>query len=340
MQDKSAIFLKSETCVSNIRRPVFCRIGIPSTCMLKCKMCFGWKINFKKGLKEPTLQEWCDFIDLLGDFSNNSIEMNFTDTEPLLDERNLALIAFSAQKGLPTSMHSNGVLIDKELAFRIVDTGLNQITISLDGINKETHDHLRGVEGCHDKVMRAIGYLDSCAGNLKIGIQTIILSENLDEIVSLVEWVNKDERLGHISFQAIMQPFFTIPIDGWHQKSEYNFLWPKDIKKVFTIIDELIRLKKTGYKIGNPISQLETFKKYFEKPDNFIKKSNCNVDFWMNINRSGDVRMCENMQPIGNIQSSRPEEIWYSQEAVRRREGIKSCKANCNILVNCAYEED
>jgi MoaA/NifB/PqqE/SkfB family radical SAM enzyme len=340
MQDKPANFLKSETDISKIRRPAFCRIGIPATCMLRCKMCFGWKINFRKDPEEPTLREWCNFIALLSDFSDNSIEMNFSDTEPLLDERNLALISFSAKKGLPTSMHTSGFLIDKEMASRIVDTGLHQITLSLDGFTKETHDYLRGAEGCYDKVMQAIGYLGSYGGGLKIGIQTIILAKNLDEIVSLVEWVNQDARVGHISFQAITQPFFTPLIREWYNKSEYAFLWPKNIKKVHAVIDELIRLKKIGYKIGNPVSQLETFKRYFERPDSFIRKANCNVDFWMNINQHGDVRMCENMERIGNIKSSRPEEIWHSQESIRRREGIRNCKANCHTLVNCAYEEE
>ncbi len=340
MQDKPANFLKSETDISKIRRPAFCRIGIPATCILKCKMCFGWQVHFRKTSAEPTLQEWCNFIALLSGFSDNSIEMNFSDTEPLLDERNLALIAFSAKKGLPTSMHTSGFLIDKELASRIVDTGLHQITLSLDGITKETHDHLRGAEGSYDKVMQAIGYLDSHGSGLKIGIQAIILEENLDEIIGLVEWVNQDARVGHISFQAITQPFFTPFIREWYNKSEYAFLWPKDIKKVHAVIDKLIELRKAGYKIGNPVSQLETFKRYFEKPSSFIRKTNCNVDFWMNINQYGDVRMCENMQSIGNIKSGRPEEIWHSRGSARRREDIRSCKANCHTLVNCAYEEE
>jgi len=237
-------------------------------------------------------------------------------------------------------MHTNGFLIDKEMASRIVDTGLNQITLSLDGITKETHDHLRGAEGCHDTVMQAISYLDSHRSGLKIGIATIILDENLDEIVSLAEWANQDARVGHITFQAIMQPFFTPPIHEWYKKSKYAFLWPKDIKKIHAIIDELIKLKKNGHKIGNPVSQLETFKRYFENPKSFIRKTNCNVDFWMNINQCGDVYMCENMQSIGNIKGSRPEEIWRSQESIQRREDIRSCKANCHILVNCAYEEE
>ncbi|HTY44828.1 MAG TPA: radical SAM protein [Patescibacteria group bacterium] len=340
MQEKPANFLRSETGAAKARRPAFCRIGIPATCMLKCKMCFGWKAEFKEDPQAPSLSQWRTFIDSLSDFSEQAIEMNFSDTEPLLDEKNLALIAYSVKKGLPVSLHTNGVLIDAELASRIADTGLHQITISLDGMRSQTHDRLRGMEGCYDKVMRAISHLSSRRGSLRIGVQAIILDENLDEMVSLAEWANADGRLSHISFQAVTQPFFTAAIEKWHEKSEYAFLWPKDIKKAHAVIDELIKLKKMGHKIGNSASQLETFKKYFQEPDSFVRKAECNVDFWMNVNRRGDVRMCENMRPIGNIKKGRPQEIWYSQEALHRRAQIKSCKVNCHTLVNCAYEEE
>jgi MoaA/NifB/PqqE/SkfB family radical SAM enzyme len=303
-------------------------------------MCFAWKRTYVKAREEPTLNEWHNFIGLLADLSNNSLEINFSGAEPLFDERNLALISFCTNKGLPTSMNTNGFLIDKDMACKLADSGLNSITISLDGINKNTHDFLRGVEGCYDKIMQGIDYLNGYCGNLTIGIQTIILENNLDEIIGLTEWVNERKRINHICFQAIAQPFFTLFDNDWHKKTEYNILWPKDIKKVHAVIDELIRLKKAGFKISNPVSQLEVFKAYFERPDNFIKKATCNVDFYMTINEFGDVRMCGRMQIIGNIRKDGPKDIWYSKEANQIREEIKNCRVNCHHLLNCCYEEE
>lgn len=340
MQDKPAYFLKSESYVSNIRRPAFCCIGLSTLCFLRCKMCFIWKAQYVKSLEEPTLNEWYNFIELLGDLTDNLIEINVSGGEPLLDERNLALVSFSAKRGFPTSMPTNGFLIDEEMAHKITDSGLNAIEISLDGINKDTHDFLRGVEGCYDKVMQAISYLDKYRDNLEIGILTTISEQNLDEIIQLTECVNKDERTETIIFQAIAQPFNTAFDCEWYNKSEYNFLWPKDIKKANAVINELIRLKKIGYKISNPISQLEVFKRYFENPQDFVKETRCNVDFYMNINQFGDVFLCVRKEPIGNIKTDNPKDMWYLERANRVREEIKNCRVNCHHLLNCCYEEE
>lgn len=322
----------------NKREPAFCCIEISPTCILKCKMCSIWK-NKRKSLKGPTLTEWYNFIDGLSGLSKNSIIMNFSGAEPLSDDRTLTLISFCSKKGLSTSMCTNGFLIDKKMVHKIVESGLKTIIVSLDG-DKNTHDFLRGVDGCYDKVMRAISYLDAYRDSLEIGIQPVILGCNLDEIIKLTEWANEDGRIKFIHFQVVTQPFDD-PFDNeWYEKSEYNLLWPHDIKKVYDTINELIKFKKMGYKISNTLSQLEVFKKYFENPHRFIKENRCNVDFFMNIDQSGDVYMCRIKKPIGNIKKDSSEDIWYSKKASQVREEIKNCKINCHVLVNCCYEEE
>ncbi len=338
MQDKPFNFLKSQNSLLDIRKPAFCCIGISTGCMLKCKMCSVWKTSYFTTSQEPTLDEWFRFIELAAGLTGNSIEINVSGGEPLLDERNLALVKFSSGKGLPTSMPTNGFLIDKEMAHKIVNSRLGAIEISLDGITRDTHDFLRGVEGCYDKVMQAIDHLDRCCSNLGIGILITISEKNFDEIIELTKWANEDNRIETIIFQAIAQPFNTSFDNEWYNKSEYSFLWPQDTKKIHSLLDELIKLKKITYKISNPVSQLESFKRYFNDPSKFIKEDICNVDFYMNINQFGDVFMCPRKKAIGNIKKSTPKDMWYSENANQIREEIKNCKINCHHVLNCCYE--
>ncbi|MDD4939433.1 MAG: radical SAM protein [Candidatus Omnitrophica bacterium] len=340
MQYKSDSFLRSESRSAQTRRPAFCCIEISSVCLLKCKMCFAWKLRGANSGRQPTLNEWKDFISLLAELSEDSIEINFSGAEPLSDSRNLDLIAFCSDRGLCTSLNTSGFLIDADKARRISRSGLNSITISLDSMNRSTHDFLRGTEGCYDKVMQGIDHLDKHCGGLTIGIQTVILENNLDEIIGLTEWAEARKRIDHICFQALAQTFFTPPVNGWHKKKEYNTLWPKNITRVHRVIDELIRLKHSGYKIANTFCQLEIFKTYFDNPGRFIRKSACNVDFYMTVDQFGDVRTCGMMPVIGNIKTDLPKDIWYSKTADRMREKIRKCKANCHILINCGYEAE
>lgn len=331
MQDNSQDLL-------NFRKPAFCCVEISPVCILRCKMCSIWK-NRKKTLGTPTLTEWRNFIGSLSGLSKNSIVINFSGAEPLSDAKNLALIEFCAKKGLATSMCTNGVLVDKKMAYEIAQSGLKAIVISLDG-DKNIHDFLRGVDGCYDKVMQAISYLDRYRDTLETGIQPIIFGCNLNEIVKLTKWANEDKRIKFIHFQAVAQPFDDDFDNEWYRKSEYSLLWPQDTERVHNTIDKLIELKAAGYKISNTVSQLEVFKGYFKEPNNFIRKNKCNVDFFMNIDQFGNVYMCRLKEPIGNIKEDSFGDMWYSKKACQVREEIKSCKVNCHVLVNCCYEEE
>jgi MoaA/NifB/PqqE/SkfB family radical SAM enzyme len=325
---------------SPVRKPTFCCIGISPVCMLRCKMCFFWQNQYTKSPQEPTLHEWYDFIHHLVGLNEKRIEINLAGGEPLSDERNLALVRFGSKKGLFTSLNSNGFLVDRGMAHALADSGLNLLVLSLDSVDKNTHDFLRGVDGSYDRAMRAIDHLDRCSGDLQIWIQAIILEKNLESIIKLTEWAQAHHRIKRIVFQAIAQPFNAPLVDGWHHKSEYSFLWPQDIKKAHEVLDELIRLKQSGYKITNTVPQLETFKRYFQRPEEPIKAAGCNVDFYMNINHLGEAYMCTRKEPIGNIRKNHPHDIWYSEAAERVRGQIKKCRINCHHVINCCYEEE
>jgi MoaA/NifB/PqqE/SkfB family radical SAM enzyme len=321
-----------------LNKLAFCCLEISPVCISKCKMCSIWrnKINLSD---MPVLTQWYGLIESISAISQNSAVVNFAGAEPLADERNLEVIKFCARKGLVTSMCTNGFLINGEMARKIAESGLKVIVISLDG-GKNTHEFLRGVYGCYDKIMKAINFLDVYRDILEIGIQPVIFGCNLDEIVELTEWADNDKRIKFIHFQVVSQPFDESYDNGWFRKSEHSLLWPQDVKNVDNTIDKLIELKKKGRKISNSVRQLEVFKKYFRFPGEFIRKGMCNVDFFLNVNSLGQVYMCRWKEPIGNIKKDNFKDIWYSAKADQLRRQIKNCKMNCHVLINCCYEEE
>jgi len=52
------------------------------------------------------------------------------------------------------------------------------------------------------------------------------------------------------------------------------------------------------------------------------------------------VYLCFFKEKIGNIRETTPQEMWESEAAIRVREEIKRCKHNCELLVNCYYEDE
>ncbi len=56
----------------------------------------------------------------------------------------------------------------------------------------------------------------------------------------------------------------------------------------------------------------------------------------LNINHVGDVRLCHDMPPIGNINRASLAEIWTSPRAMQMRELIAHCHEGCYLL-NCNF---
>jgi len=304
--------------------------------MFKCKMCNYWMSKEDPDELEP--YHLHKFISSLKEFVGMPFEMNISGGEPLMKEGMLDLVEFIADQGFRFSLVTNGYLIDKATAKRIADSGLSFLAISLDSLDENIHDFLRGKKGACCKVIEVLKIFDIQKGKLKnITLQTIIMGQNLDSILDLVKWA-KDKQFSH-SLMAVTRPNM-VPVDPeWYKKDEFNFLWPKDTRKVLNILEELIKLKKSGCRIDNPIGQLEKFKLYFSDPERFVRDTPCSLgDGIIHISPKGDVYLCCEMESAGNVKEDDISKIWASQKAENIRKKIRLCKRNCAGMINCYRE--
>jgi len=327
----------------DIIKPKFSCFGITDDCMLRCKMCNKWKEDLlikKDYIKAPSFSDWKRCVSSLRDITDEDFQINFGGGEPFLKERLLELIKFCKSKKFKTNIATNGYLIDEDMARRIADSGLDSLIISLDSLNEDTHDYLRGISGVYRKAMSALSLLDKFSNGLYKGICCVIYNKNLDDIIKLVEWVDKDKRVNSIYFMAAMQPNNT-PLDAeWYKKDEFNLLWPDDSYKTCSVVDEVIRLKKNGSKITNQVCQLEAFKLYYQYPDRFVKNTKCNMDRAIHISSCGDIFLCYRWASLGNIQTDDLAKALCSEKAQQIKQDIASCRDNCHFLLNCFFEGD
>ncbi|MFA5090194.1 MAG: radical SAM protein [Candidatus Omnitrophota bacterium] len=320
-------------------KPGFCCFGITDKCMLRCKMCYKWKddIYVKNYSQAPSLVHWKQCISDLAQMVDFPFELDLGGGEALMFDGILDVIRFSVDKGFNTSIASNGYLIDEEMARKIAGSGLKSISISLDSIKEEVHDHLRGVTGVYRRAMDAIAYLHTYCEGLYINLCCVFYEINQDTILDLVEWAHQDKRIGSINFMAAMQPNNTFPEDNWWD-GDLGFIWPKNPARTIQIIAELIRLKNKGFKIGNPVSQLLAFQSYYRNPKKFLKRRQCNLDRCVLVSSVGDIYLCYDFERIGNIKSDRLIDVWYSEKAGKVRNDIAGCTKNCHHLINCFDE--
>jgi len=329
-----------ETKEYSIAKPEVCIINVYPSCMFRCKMCYIWK---RKDSLLMSFEKIKGFIDALAEFTDRKVEINFTGGEPLLRGDILDLISVSSKHGIPTSLCTNGYLIDYAMAKRLSESGLKGLAISLDSLDEQTHDALRGKPGSYKKIMQAFEHLSNFTSEeFKINIQTIITQQNLNGLVELAKWVQKCDNVCGIYYMAVVQPLDVEQIDNWYREDLYKSLWPQDIGEMGVVINDLIRIKSQERhpKIINSIAQLKAFKSYFEYPEEFLKKISCNLGkYTLNVDYLGDTSACFRLGSIGNICRDGIRDMWYSEKAAKIRQMMEGCNKNCNFLINSYQKE-
>ncbi|MCG2712657.1 MAG: radical SAM protein [Candidatus Omnitrophica bacterium] len=325
-------------------KPEFACLGVTDDCMLRCKMCYKWKddIFIKKdhyyGI--PTLEQYERFFLDLRVLVDEGFIINFGGGEALLHKDIFKLIKIASSLGFRINLNSNGFLIDEVVARKLGEAGLVDIKLSLDSLQKQKHDYLRGVDGVYDQLRKAIDNLHAYAKNVNISIISVIYEQNYREFIPLIEWINNNEKINHVLVMAAMQPNNTLPEEHWWE-GEYGALWPKDTGQIEKLLDQLIVMKNDGYKICNPVGQLKAVKKYFKNPREFVKKTICNMYKAIHLSSIGLMYLCFEYEVIGDIKKNDDvKNIWHSDKAQQIRDEIKNCKKNCHFLINCFFEED
>ncbi len=319
-------------------RPRICSIELFRRCCLRCRMCYMWKAKEEdNGLDKDDLISLADGLETAMDGEK---EVVLSGGEPLLHPEIIEIIRKFSIKGFKVGVASNGILIDNIKAGQLVDAGLKNIQLSLDSVNKKTHDFLRGVPGAYEKVLQAAGFLSAYNGKISVCAQTVISGKNLEELIDTIEFVKNDGRFNAISFMAVTTPFFAPIGNDWQENDEFSFLWPRDSKLVDKVIDQIIALKVKGYPIANPVAQFELFRSYFHQPHKRRSEARCQLgDYVLGIDPKGEVRLCCFMEPIGNIRITTIVNLLDKPEVEKMRQDMRVCRRVCNTLVNCFFKE-
>jgi len=340
LESKKTSGCKNQTMI----KPEFGCLGITDNCMLRCKMCHKWEpdifISEKDFNSYPSAAQYRKFLSGLRELVDDEFVLNFGGGEALLFKDIFKVIEIASKFGIRTNLNSNGFLIDKDIAAKLGNAGLENIKLSLDSLNMRTHDYMRGVQGVYERVMKAIDNLHKFAPKMRISLISVIYEQTYRDFIPLMEWINKNEKIEHVLIMVAMQPNNTQPEEEWW-KGEYGFLWPKDKDEVSRLMDKLIALKEKGYKINNSAAQLKAAKEYLRHPEKFVKKTVCNMYKAVHVSSIGQIFLCFNYGILGDIRNGDDiRNIWHSQAAEEVRKKIKNCKKNCHFLINCFFEED
>ena len=123
---------------------------VNSKCNLKCRHCFYSETDLD--LKDLCFSDAKRYISRLK--SEGLRHIGFTFKEPLLNRDIFRMIYYAEEIGLDVVLLTNGILLS-EYCNEILNSGINSLGISLDGISPETNDQIRG-KGSFEKVIEGL----------------------------------------------------------------------------------------------------------------------------------------------------------------------------------------
>lgn len=109
--------------------------------------------------------------------------------EPLLHPRFLDMVRVAKARGLRVEVTTNGLLLDEPLARGLVEAGLDQLVVSIDGASAETFGRVRSGAPL-ERVIANVGRLRDFRGpyygsRVRIGVEFVAMRSNIDELPEL-----------------------------------------------------------------------------------------------------------------------------------------------------------
>lgn len=192
-------------------------------CNLNCKHCYNnIRASYLDFHDESKIIEALDKI-LINEASSN---IRFGGGEPLLVPYIFNILEYLKDKNIPATLTTNATLITDSIAKRLFDCGVRNVTVSLDGLEKN-NDYIRGPD-IYKKTIANIKSLINAG--IAVSFGTTINGINYKEIDQIIE-VGKD--IGVFGFNF----FRYIPFNNTYQ--ELNL----DKRKLLVISQKLLNAR-------------------------------------------------------------------------------------------------
>ena len=116
-------------------------------CNLRCIHCRATATELSSPLDLPTTKA----LNLIKQVSQSFLPiLVLSGGEPLFRHDIFDLASYAASLGIRVALATNGTLVTKQMARKILDSGVRRVSISLDGADASTHDAFRGIPGAFD----------------------------------------------------------------------------------------------------------------------------------------------------------------------------------------------
>ena len=256
----------------------FVNFFITNACTCRCVMCNFWRKD-KAFISDLAFKEAIDILEGLG-FYNQSL----TGGEPLLHPQYFKFVKYMKRKGLYVNSPTNGTLLTEKNVKRLKESGIDSVSVSIDSLNPEIANRIRGHPGQLSKALNGLRLLKK--HGVPISVIIILAKHNIHHFSEMVRRFDEDYDAPSV---------LCFPDSGIGSLDEIDFTKNELVK----VIDELLYLKKQGYRLLNVTEYLLDIKRAYlgEK-----RRIPCyGGHYVINVYWDGSVTPCFNKNPICNI---------------------------------------
>lgn len=237
--------------------PKIMYVRVSENCNSHCFMCHFAGSSNKINISDEQYNKLLEHMK-----KGNYKMIRFTGGEPLLHKEIINFILKAKEIGLKTSIITNGYLLPL-FAKRLINAGLDECIISLDGSSSDIHDKLRNFKGCFDNIIDGIKQLKK--SNIILRVNTVVSVKNIQDLSNIYD----------LLIELNIDQWSIIPI-----KSK-DILWNKNSKKYYLAFVDKVKnsnkIKFLGYSKNFAGFSEEEINNTFSNNINLKVKGQCKV---------------------------------------------------------------
>jgi MoaA/NifB/PqqE/SkfB family radical SAM enzyme len=317
-----------------LTRPLSVNLILTTRCNSRCATCDSWRLPRGAELTLADYQRLAAEAAALG-----ATVVTLGGGEPLLRRDLWDIVAALKRHGRLVQLTTNGLALTPARRRRLVASGVDRVTVSVDSHRPEVYARLRGVDAQARVEAHLRALLRERPAHLQVDTNTVLCRENAPSFLATLDHLL---ALGvdAVSFSAVT----TAPA---------NYLFAEDKAPLATIppatvaaiVRGLLARRRRDRRVAPSTRFIRGLARYFAAPQELVYP--CLAGYLtLDVFADGAVHGCGNLPPVGHVATASLGEIWRSAAAAAGRRDMAagrcpncylSCKAELAIAANPRY---